>query len=377
MRTGTRARKPVTEARRSARLWSGSLAVPADFVGIHFHRWPNGSPVSLTPGFRFGMTRSHDYGPSGGSLGVGGVNWNSINTSNGVYNFGYLDEWVNTHFNAGRSLVYTLYGTPSWATGSSVLDPYGAPGGSSNPTSLTSVSDFVTTLITRYNSGAQKRIKALEIWNEPSFDATGYWLGTADQLAAIARTARLAAEAVDPSIITFSPGFASVSTVAPFMNAGDGSGGFGRDHVKGFSVHPYSRYGWWDPIYGWGNNVAMGLQDFRNAATAAGLSGGIPMYVTEIGYTPNPGDPVLARLKPANFADWITRVSLASAAAGCRMICFYSYDGVLCGDVSANPRIGEAVTRLHDNISGRTITAIDLLTDGALRVDTSLGVVFF
>ena len=37
------------------------LKVPPDFLGMHFHRWPAGTPLSPPPNFDFGAVRSHDY----------------------------------------------------------------------------------------------------------------------------------------------------------------------------------------------------------------------------------------------------------------------------------------------------------------------------
>lgn len=158
-------------------LLTKPVQVPPDFIGMHFHRWPSGKPLSPGPTYGFGATRSHDYAGL-----PHGVFWSSIHLGPGIFDWTALDLWVATHAAQGRTLIYTVYGTPAWVTSAPQQpDPYGHPGGSSPPRAVAPLHDFITALVQRYNA-RQTRIQFLEIWNEPHFERVKaeFWWGTAE-----------------------------------------------------------------------------------------------------------------------------------------------------------------------------------------------------
>src|SRR5690606_22873015 len=92
-------------------LEGGPVQVPRDYVGIHFHRWPRrwrmGDVDSPAPTYRYGAVRSLNYD---------GVAWRDLQLAPGAYDFKRLDEWVDTHAARGHTMMFTLYGTPTWAS---------------------------------------------------------------------------------------------------------------------------------------------------------------------------------------------------------------------------------------------------------------------
>ncbi len=61
------------------------------------------------PNARSGAVRSHD-------LAGGKARWQYIQPSDNTWDWVDLDAWVNAHYAAGRDILFTLFGTPSWAS---------------------------------------------------------------------------------------------------------------------------------------------------------------------------------------------------------------------------------------------------------------------
>ena len=132
---------PVAYARKVP--MKGPVYVPTTFTGMHAHRWPGGS--SPAPTYSYGTVRSLNYDPADNL----GVLWYGIHKGDNVYDWSKMDQWVSTHYNAGKQLMYTLYGTPSYCASTSTKDPYNQPGGDSKPSSLTCVQKFIDALVRR------------------------------------------------------------------------------------------------------------------------------------------------------------------------------------------------------------------------------------
>ena len=249
--TRTCAMDLVSEVRPGEQnLLSVPVVVPSDFVGIHAHRWPVGSPQSCAPTYAFGAARSHDFD---------GAAWYRIHTAPDSYNWSKLDAWVSVHSAAKRTLIYTVYGTPSWlASDTTRRDPYGEPGGAASPKDLQPFAQFVQTLMLRYNGDGERRISFIETWNEPNFAGRtdDFWWGSAAQLAALGRVLYDTAKGVDPRVRILSPGFAgnlagSLSLAAPrltdvqssslyrYLTAADGRGALGAQCCDGIAFHCY------------------------------------------------------------------------------------------------------------------------------------------
>ena len=342
------------------------VEVPRNFVGMHLHRWPGGP--SSAPRFPFGVVRSLNYDPRSAG---GGIHWNAIERESGRFDWGLLDTWVDTHRRAGRDLVYTLYGTPAWCASRSTPDAYGKPGGDSPPTDLRFVRRFVTALVDRYNGGGSRRIGCIETWNEPTFDGTQTWKGSATELAAIGRALFTSAKAIDPGVRILWPAFVdSLESGEPVPNlfkythqayakASDGSGGRGRDWADALNFHYYHT----GKIPGASN--LMDHQDSMLAVRTSLERPGWPIYLSEIGFLDGVGE----RYTVDEKVSYVQRWAMLSAAYGNAMIGFYSYESVTnLGAPKDEPRIADAIGEMHTRLSGASIVEAGLLEDGSVWV---------
>ncbi len=138
-----------------------------------------------------------------------GVKWGDLNTGNGVYNWGGLDNWLDLAASANMDVLYTFGDTPQFTTAPT------APGGclSPGPYSCAAPVDvnpdgtgtdayfsaFVTALVTH----AAGRISFYELWNEP--DCTCFWSGTTAQLVRMGKDAAAIIRSLDPNAKILSP----------------------------------------------------------------------------------------------------------------------------------------------------------------------------
>ena len=362
-------------------LLTQPVQVRPDFIGMHFHRWPSGTPVSPAPTYGFGATRSHDYAGL-----PHGIFWSSIHQGPNTFDWSAMDLWVNTHAAQGRTLLYTVYGTPDWVTSAPQLkDPYGRPGGSSPPRALQPLHDFITALVKRYNA-QQTRIQFLEIWNEPHFEQVNaqFWWGTAEQLATIGRTIYQAAKAVDPKIRVLTPGFIAGATVPltgdfrlagmpsetartgslyQYLTASDGAGGTGAHWCDGVGFHSYNPH-FGSPTQGLEKEVPL----LKRLLVTMGLNK--PLYMTEVGFFPTSD---FAHSSVADKATTLQRLAVTVAALGVQTMYFYAHDDEYIGNPSKNPPLAEAIGLLNQRLPGKTLQQVTIQPDGAYLVSTSAG----
>lgn len=380
MRRGSDARtNPVV---RTINVGAGVTLSPY-MVGMHFHRWPEGSPLSAPPAYGFGTARSHDYG----GLGNPGMGWNKIHTAAGTYGWTTMDTWVNTHHAAGRKLVYTLYGTPAYLRTSDTNDLYGNIGGASVPsdsaTGFPALQAFITAFIDRYNDGTPsgRKIAAIEAWNEPKFDGleTGFWWGTAAQMADIARAVRLGINAsVDPDVAVWSPGFID----GTFVNGGlldtflaaesaQAAGTYGRDWIDEIAVHIYSHG--YDNL--WRLRIEARFAEIKAVIAKYPSIAGMPWHVSEQGGAGSSPDPnPQAAWTPAQWGLHNARYLVYQCLIGAQSVCLYSHDGVLSGDY-AQAAFAEPLNRAHTQVAGKTITQAQFRMDGSLELIADGGLV--
>lgn len=351
-------------------LLTSPVTVPRDFLGMHFHRWPEGKPVSPAPTYGYGAVRSHDYR----------IAWNNINTAKGQYDWARMDNWVQVHSAARQTLLYTLYGTPTWASSMPTHpDAYGAMGGAAPPKDLTTLSDFIRALLTRYNSGGKKQIRFMETWNEPGFkqDFKGFWWGTPADLAKLGKVVYQTAKAADPSIKVLSPGFTGVFsrvhtvTLPPnehvihaYMAAQDGGGTTGSNWCDGIAIHPYNTEV---------SNPAHPDHDIEEIigqvnTSLRNLNLSLPVYTTELGYVNMKGTFQQASL--AEKGNILRRNAAVQAALGIQAVYFYSHDDNYIGNPSIHPEISKALNDINTRISGKTLKQVTVLPDGQVKVAT-------
>ena len=221
-------------------LSASPVTVPVAFFGMHVQKRTNDGLAGVSAK----TIRSHDAG----------LRWNQIETSAGVFSWAAMDSWVNTHYAAGRDLVFVLFGTPSfYSARSSEIGAYGAgsPGIQAEPSDMTKWDAFCTAVATRYIS----KIKYYEVWNEPNLGNNGtttsgssfFFSGTFAKLSEMVRRANQAIKAVDPTAKILSPavqGWAATSGTSDtyftgMMSASDGATGTMKDWIDIVAVHLY------------------------------------------------------------------------------------------------------------------------------------------
>ena len=209
MRSGTLRNSPYIVDKYNT-FSTKTIEVPIDFIGMHCHRYPiySGSYDSGKPPFDFGTWRTHDSD-------IGG--WKAINTAPGVYDWSKLDTCVDVfHTQQGKEIIYTVFGTPTWAAKTADAlkqGPYGGYGELGVPADLKSLEDFIIALVTRYKG----KINTIEIWNEPQFGIPNtnplcFFWGTAIEMLQMGITISQAAKSIDPNITILSPGFMNSTT---------------------------------------------------------------------------------------------------------------------------------------------------------------------
>ena len=361
-------------------IMPASLTVPTDFVGIHSHHWPQGKPLSPAPTYPFGAVRSHDYG---------GVAWNRIHTAPDVFDWSGLDVWVDTHAAAGRTLIYTVYGTPAWtAAMTDRSDDYGVPGAAGPVRESSGLQAFILALVNRYNVRGKRRIQYIEMWNEPHFPSASaphlrnnsqFWWGTAEQLVSMGRVVAQTAKRADSGLKILSPGFAGIaigtfslaspsladvqeSSLYQFLDASDGNGGKGSKWCDGIAFHNYNA-----PFVGPNIGYINDILRLKGMLRLLGLEKK-PILNTEFGFLPpNP----FHKLSLPEQASILRRCAALQAALGVQGLYFYSHDDDLVGNPSLHPEIASAIGDVHRMIAGKTLKQVTVLADNTVRIETS------
>ncbi len=138
-----------------------------------------------------------------------GVKWAQIETSNGVYNWAELDNWMSKAQAQHVDVLFTIGDTPQWAGSIPPKRPCGpiGPYSCSSPTDIKSdgtgadgyFSNFITAVVNRYKG----QISFYELWNEP--DCTCFWSGTTSQIVRMGQDAAAIIRANDPNAKILSP----------------------------------------------------------------------------------------------------------------------------------------------------------------------------
>jgi uncharacterized protein (TIGR03437 family) len=187
-----------------AALTGTQVAVAPEFYGLHIDSATiNGKSGVPWPAFPFGGVRIFNSG----------TRWADINKVNGVYDFSSLDQLISNLLTQGKTdLIFTIWGTPEWASGgktcntASGVDSVCAPPSDLNPDGSGPDQywkNFVAALASHVAGQVPGRIKYWEIWNEPN--NPNYWTGTVAQLVTMARDAYTIIKQFDPQAVILTP----------------------------------------------------------------------------------------------------------------------------------------------------------------------------
>jgi hypothetical protein len=215
-------------------------------------------------------------------------NWNWIETSPGVYNFGYYDRYMADVVSKGFSVLPVLFDPPPWrATGISD-GHFHYP-----PRSGTEFGAFAARLVRRYgpNGGfwhahpglPYRPLRAWQIWNEPHIRQ--YWPAGPNPAAyvAMARPVAAAIHAADPGAQVIAAALSQSNLGMPMDSYLRGEYAAGAAPVfDALAIHPYA---------GAADQVFDIMDRIRRIANANGdASAGL--WMTELGWaTSGPASP--------------------------------------------------------------------------------------
>ena len=335
-------------------LTSTPVAATAQYFGINTGEIGLTTPPNPMPGYPFGTVRSHD---------TDGITWRDINTSDEVYDWALMDLWVDTHYTAGRDIIYVVYQTPTWASARPAdVGPYGSGGFNAEPASMTTLSTFVTTLINRYNG----KIKYLEVSNEPNFEVGGvrFYSGTVEKLSEMTRVINQAAKAIDPTIKIISASVTNIDNSPPaaapdvaatyfaaMMAASDGAAGIMSDWVDVIGVH----------LYGTEPNMVTRINAAKTMRTNAGL-GALQIFDTETGVN------AVATMSDYNLFVQLVRLLLIPLCLGISKQCYYALGkhNISGYSLANRPIVLNSLSILINDVINYGITSAGFLSDGRI-----------
>jgi hypothetical protein len=347
-------------------LSASPVTVPETFFGMHVQKRAN----DKLPGITVKAVRSHDAG----------LRWNQIETSAGVYDWvgSGMDAWVNTHYAAGRALVFVLFGTPvftNYSARPTEVGAYGAgsPGIQAEPSDMTKWDNFCSAVATRYKG----KIQYYEVWNEPNLGNDGtttsgsgfFFSGTFAKLSEMVRRANQAIKAVDPTAKIICPavqGWAATSGTSDtyftgMMSASDGASGTMAQWVDIIAVHLYL------PSVNKVEDLAGCIARVNACKTTASVSA-LPTWDTES--APIGGDVI--NLTDLQAKQIIARCMLTMAALGIERTFYYQYDHGTMGYIT-RPQVEAYRERIANLLRSGTIRTVSRFTDGRVGYYTDFG----
>ncbi len=209
------------------------------------------------------------------------ANWDRAEPRKGQ--FVWRDDKVALAREHGVRLLGEFLRTPRWAN----------PGGNrSSPPDLTEFAAYIRAVVDHY----RRDIRHWEIWNEPYIK--GYWSGTPEQYADMAKVAAREAHAVNPQAILLAPCIAPgyVAFVEPALAAGalDGADVFSYHAYEVLNPHRYDILRTWAAT---GRNKPLPIWNSETGTTSGTFYRNIPdKYVDD-------------------YTNWLGNVSYRIAAA--------------------------------------------------------------
>jgi hypothetical protein len=164
-------------------------AIEPAFFGVHDHN-PVGDDPAGWAAAPVGSLRAWDAG----------VIWRDIELSPGVYDFGRLDQVVDTAEAHGSDVLIVLGQTPSFHAKQPKAKSFYGDGAASPPT-VKSWSAYVRALAERYAG----RPVAYQVWNEANIK--GFWRGTPAEMATLTKAAWDVLATITPRPTLVGPAF--------------------------------------------------------------------------------------------------------------------------------------------------------------------------
>lgn len=217
---GAAAGAGATGQRVTGPAWAdGERPVAPDFFGVTMN-----SDTGVMPDFEVGAVRLWD----------GGTRWSELEPARGRYQWQTLDRLVAGAGRAGLPVLFTLGGTPQWASPDGPRMPYEDGARAAPPDDLADWDRFVRALGERYRG----RIQAYELWVlAPS---PLYYAGSAATLVTMTRRAAGILRAVDPAATVVCPSMGELwrAESRRFLREFASLGGYDACDVAGVKLHP-------------------------------------------------------------------------------------------------------------------------------------------
>lgn len=332
--------------------------LPSDFFGIHLHRLALNAgeegPVTPWPHLPFAGLRLWDSRTL----------WSNLASTRGRWSFVRMDAYVAAASAHGAHLLYTLGGTPRWASARpDEPGPYG-PGCAAEPADLSEWEDYVRVVARRYRG----RIAAYEVWNEPHFseivrdrDFPGFFTGSLAVMLEMTRIARRVLDAEDPPAMLCTPGFVNGPDRLEMFLAGGGS-----RWVQAVDYHLYAR----DT-----KQLVDQIGQLRALMTRQGVAS-LPLWNTEFGAETWDArealPPGVAATSDEQAAANLAQFMVVNAAAGVARCYYYAWDnrrsGMFDSRGQALPRL-RAMAQVQSWLTGSRITAFAMSAGGESRCD--------
>jgi hypothetical protein len=336
-------RRPAAPAPAPPRLPGGAPVAPRDTL---FGAGVN--TLFNSPSYRPGLVDAQltALAQTGVTLARSDTLWEATELgppTNGVHHYDWaFDDRIATSLTThGLQWLPIVDYTAPWAA--IVPGNYHSP-----PRSDSDFASFAGALAARYRAGGefwrahpelQPRPTAVyEIWNEPDLD--NFWQPAADpaRYAGLYLSARRAIKAVDPGARVIVGGLAHPRATLSAMLAAHPAL---RARVDGVAIHPYSA----GPL-----QVLGAIASDRAAMNHLGL-GGVPLYVTEVGWSTNPvvgaGKYAPERVRPGYLQALFT--ALGHTDCGLAAAILYAW-----WTPEQNPNLGDDWFGIHSVADGTT-----------------------
>jgi hypothetical protein len=320
----------------------GNTALTADFFDLSW----SAPTASHYPTVTFGSLRGWEIGAS----------WDEIETSEGVYNWTTLDEWLGMLSSHGKDVMYTFGFVPHWAS----MRPTEACnylttdlGCAAPPADVdsgdTMFKNFVTALVNHSLASPDHHIAYYEIWNEP--DLTRNWTGTPAELVTMAKDAYAIIHRLDPSakVVGPSPSTANQYGVH-FLPSYYAAGGQAPQDIVGMHAYLYDGSSFSTSPAG----ITTTITQLRLLMSKYGISNE-PIWFTE-GNWGNTNDDVLSASQKAAYIAQEHMLMWSSGVVG--RYYWYAWDatsyGTLWNSSSGINTSGIAYGRIGDWLVGST-----------------------
>jgi hypothetical protein len=300
--------------------------VGLSYFGTHFHR------LVLNPGEKNLQTIWPKSTVGAVRLWDSGTLWSEIAIQPGQWKYDRIDAYVEQATKHHADILYTLGGTPRWASARPEEKcPYGM-GCAAEPVKMAHWEEYVRRVVQRYRG----RIKAYELWNEPKFsdiprdrNSAGFYTGSIASMVEMARIARKVLDENDPAALLSTPGFVNgPDRLELFLAAG------GKKYVQAISYHLYAADS---------DRFVSQIIEVRNIMKRQGLEN-LPLWNTETGVEVKPpGSFIPADAQALTYieaADQFAQFLVLGAAAGVEHFYHYAWDNERSGMMN---RLGEAL----------------------------------